>query len=126
MKATRSLRSAWIVTWEWAGDHARVDEEKRFVTALNYRWTGERVRNLLEQLYIALEYGPWDKAAVAKSKRNNPYPAVSVPPGEVHCGHNPWLRARRVRNLEVVFNGDGTHQLRWDELSRASAGERVL
>ncbi len=117
---TRTLKSAWVVTWEWVGNHARVDEERRLVTALNYRWTSERVRALLEQLYVALEYSPWDKAAVAKSQRNNPYPAKAVSWSEVHCGHNPWLRAQRVRNLSVVVNDDGTHDLSWHELPHGS------
>lgn len=115
MQTTRPLRSAWLVTWEWAGDHARVDEEKKVVTVLNYRWSGEKVRDLVEQLYIALEYSPWDKAGVAQNKRRNPYPA-ELARGEVHCGHNPWLRGRMVRNFQVIISDDGTHQTTWDEI----------
>lgn len=121
MHTTRPLKSAWVVTWEWSGDHARVDEEKRVVTVLNYRWTGEKVRDLVEQLYIALDYSPWDKASVAQNKRSNPYPAELGALGEVHCGHNPWLRGRKVRNIQVVVNDDGTYQTRWEEISRTKA-----
>jgi len=113
----RLLKSAWIVTWDWMGDHAKVDEEKCFVTVLNYRWSNERVRDLLEQLYIALNYSPWDKTAVAKTKKNNPYPAKVISSREIHCGHNPLLRARRVRNLKVVLDVDGKQKLDWIELS---------
>ena len=120
MESGRTVKSAWVVTWQWMGNHARVDDEKRFVTALNYRWTTERVRALLEQLYIALEYSPWDKAGVAKNQRSNPYPAKAVSASEVHCGHNPWLRAQRVRNLSVTLDGDGTHKLSWYELPHRS------
>ena len=116
MQTTRSLKSAWLVTWEWVGDHARVDEEKKLVAVFNYRWSGKKVFDLVEQLYIALEYGLWDKIGVARNKRSNPYPAELGAKGEVHCGHNPSLRARRVRNFRVVVNDDGTHQKSWEEI----------
>ena len=124
MQSTRPLKTAWLITWEWAGDHARVDEEKKVVAVLNYRWTGKKVRDLVEQLYIAFEYSDLDKAGVAQNKCSNPYPAKfgtlnNIPwQGEVDCGHNPWLHARRVRNFHVVVNDDGTHQTRWDEIPR--------
>jgi hypothetical protein len=58
---------------------------------------------------------------VAKTPRSNPYPAHCVQHGEVHCGHNPWLRARRVQNVRVVRRADGTHKLEWDELPARKA-----
>ena len=121
MQSTRSVKSAWLVTWEWVGDHARVDEEKRVVTVLNYRWSAKKVRDLVEQLDVALEYGPWDKVGVARNKRSNPYPAELGALGEVRCGHNPSLRGRRVHNFRVVVNDDGTNQTRWEEISRIKA-----
>jgi hypothetical protein len=125
MQSTRILKTAWLITWEWAGDHARVDEAKRVAAVLNYRWGGDKVRELVEQLYAAIEYNAWDKAGVAQNNRSNPYPARfgnldnNIPwLGEVHCGHNPWLHARRVRNFQVVIEDDGTKQTRWEEIPR--------
>ena len=106
MQSTRPLRSAWLVTWEGVGNHAAVDEDKKIIAILNYRWTGERVREFVEQFHIATTSNPWDKSALAYDKRSNPYPALfgtiqGIPwSGEVFCGHNPWIYARKVKNLK--------------------------
>src|SRR3954467_8521872 len=108
------MKSAWVVTWEWMGDHARVEEQKRLVTVLNYRWSYGRVLEFVEQLYVVLVYTPFDKANVARREKSNPYRAT-YESGEVHCGHNPWLRARRVSDLETVRRRDGMYELLWKE-----------
>ena len=124
MKTSSPLKSAWLITWEAAGEHARVNDEKKVVAVLNYRWTGRKVREFVEQLYASLEYSPSDKVRVARKSLDNPYPAQfgqagGAPwPAEVLCGHNPWLRARCVKNLRVVVGDDGVHHLEWDELPR--------
>ena len=124
MHTTRPLKSAWLVTWEWIGDHAHVEESEKIVAVLNYRWSSEKVRDLVEQLYAAFKYGPSDKAAVAHNKKTNPYCAkfgsISGVPwgGEVMCGHNPWLYARSVKNFRVKVRDDGTQQCLWEEVPR--------
>jgi hypothetical protein len=35
--------------------------------------------------------------------------------GEVYCGHNPYLFARRVDNLKVEFSKAGKEKLTWTE-----------
>ena len=124
MQTTRPLKSAWLVTWRGIGDTAQNHEARNVVAILNYRWTGERIRDFVEQLYIALTCGAWDKSALAASKRNNPYPALfgtidGIPwSSEVICGHNPWLHARRVKNLRVTINDDNTQEASWEEVAR--------
>jgi hypothetical protein len=124
MRSTRPLKTAWLVTWEWIGDHARVKDEKKVVALFNYRWSGERVRDFVEQIYVALEFSDWSKVGVARNQRDNPYRAQfgtlngRLWHGEVSCGHNPWLRARQVRNFEVVIDDDGTNHTRWEEIQR--------
>lgn len=98
-----------------------LDEEKKLVAMFNYLWSSKKVFVLAERLYIALEYGLWDNVGVARNKRSNPYSAELGARDEVHCGHNPSLRARRVRNFRVVVNDDGTHQTSWEEILRIKA-----
>lgn len=121
MQARSPLKTAWLVTWEWIGDHARVEEEKRIVAVLNYRWTGERVRFLVEHLYLSLGQSVWEMVSVARNKRGNTYPAEFDTingvrwQGSIHCGHNPSLHARLVHNLRVVVHDDGSLETTWDE-----------
>lgn len=121
---TAPLRTCWVVTWEWMGNHARVEEDKKVVAILNYRWPAGRVRDLVEQLYASISYGPWDKVRVARNRRSNPYPAEfrrirGVPwEGQILCGDNPWLYARRVRNLKAVAPRQGTSHAIWEEIPR--------
>jgi hypothetical protein len=63
-----SLRSAWLVTWEWSGDHARVEDP--VVALFNRPWDGKAVRLIVEQLYSALKYSISDKFAVARNRKN--------------------------------------------------------
>lgn len=124
MKATRHLKSCWLITWEWSGEHARVEDKTRVVALLNYRWTGAKIREFVEQLYAALTYHAWDKAAVANNRRSNPYPAKYGRLGNVEwleetfCGDNPWLHARRVKNLVVTVEDDGSETVVWEEKPR--------
>jgi hypothetical protein len=123
MQSPRPLKSAWLITWEGIGAHARTDKRGGVVAILNCRWTGQKVREFVEQFYIALTCGAWDKLALAHDKRSNPYPALfgtirGIPwSGEVICGHNPWLHARGVRNLRVTINDDNT-QASWEDVPR--------
>ena len=117
------LRSAWLVTWESA-IVGRVSQDKKVVAVFNYRWGGRKVRELVEQLYVSLEYCPSDKLRVARDGRDRVYPAEfsrigDVPwDGEIICGHDPFLRARRVRKLRLVETDMENTRLQWDEVQR--------
>jgi hypothetical protein len=93
--------NGWIVTWE---------RGQEIVAAFNYRIRVERVRELVEQLYIALQYDEEDKLAYADRPKNNPYPAQVDQFSRVTCGHNPFLYARYVNNIRRTDDG-----YRWDE-----------
>ena len=109
----------WLVTWESAGSHAHRDD--RIVTILSGRFSGERIRELVELLYVNAAFDLHGRLAYAKRSSNTPYPARFVTAegiqqvDRVHCGHNPYLYARKVRNLRVELNGAGEEQLVWDE-----------
>jgi hypothetical protein len=103
---TVTYSSAWLVTWD--GQKA---PEKKIVAILNHRLSDRRVRELVEQFYIALAVTSDDERLLyAKSFKNNPYPAKLDNFERITCGHNPWLYARRVTDLSI--EGD---RLVWKE-----------
>jgi hypothetical protein len=115
---------AWLVTWEWCGDHAR--REDTIAAVFNPRLGAERVRELVEFIY-ASEYSIAERLALARGGPN-PYPAEFVSingvrwQGEMLCGHNPYLRARLVDDLAVERNVDGKEILSWKERPQPSLG----
>ena len=98
------LKSAWLITWGWAGRYAKPKGNK-VVAILNYRKTGEYVRGLTEQFYGSRRYTELEMLECAFSDKKNCYPAQFVPingvrfDGQIMCGANPYLHARLVRNL---------------------------
>lgn len=114
-----TMKTAWLVTWEWIGDHAKVPEDKKIAAIFNWRWSGSHVKELVEQLYISHKYTAWDKIGVAKNPKGNPYPALygdieGVPwQGMIHCGDNPFLHARLVNDLCIEISDEGPDKLTW-------------
>jgi hypothetical protein len=118
-------RKAWLVTWEWAGDHAkRVDP---VAAVFKPQFSGERVRELVEFLHATLEYSLRERMEIALGLRSNPYAAEFGAisghrwTGEVICGHNPFLRARLVDDLLI----DQDNQATWVERPRPTFPTRV-
>ena len=114
------MKSAWLITWEWAGEHAK--KNWKVVAILNYRLSGNTVRAYVERLYVNSEYTLSEKVADAKNSKNNPYPAQfdrinGVPwMGRITCGHNPFLYARLVKNIRVEIGTNGEEHLEWEEI----------
>ena len=113
-------RSAWVVRWEWAGDHAKVDQPVAAI--LSPQLGPETVRRLVEVLYAADQYSPVEMLEASRPGGHNPYraafgtcPAIqedgttSYPAwqGEVICGHNPHLVARKAR-VQVPADANGS------------------
>jgi len=111
--------SAWLVTWEWFGEHAK--REEKIAAILNPRWAGERVAEYVEFLYAESEYTLEERARFVLTKAKNPYPARFGSlrgvrwTGQVFCGHNPWLFARLVDNLTIQGDETGREQAAWNE-----------
>lgn len=106
----RSARLAWLVTWEWVGDHARVDQP--IAAILPRRLGHETVQRIVEVLYAEREYTPGEMLEAARDRGYNPYRAhfgscsliredgssgTVAWQGEIICGHNPYLLARQAR-----------------------------
>jgi hypothetical protein len=124
-------RKAWLVTWDWAGDHAAMPEREVVAAVLRPQTSPDTVKRIVELLYAAREYNPADKL---DTLIRNPYPArfntVTIeqrmpdgtvftqrPPytGQIVCGHNPFLYARLVDNLRVADTENPDTGLAWDE-----------
>lgn len=114
---TRKVK-AWLVTWEWSGDHAGRDD--KVAAILNPRLRSERVRQIVEFVYLS-QYCLSERIAFMVHPEKNPYPAkllnVEGLPweGEIHCGYNPFLRARLVDDLVVRCSDDGKEVPSWKE-----------
>jgi hypothetical protein len=110
---------AWLITWEWIGDHAKRDD--KIVAILNPRWRAERVREYVELLYITLTYGIGERMYYSLRRGKNPYPAHYVDstprwPPTIHCGHHPFLMAHLVEDLQVESHDDWTEMATWRDV----------
>ena len=110
---------AWLVTWEWAGEHAKRDD--KIAAILSPRWSAERVRKYVEFIYINSYYTLSERAAYAKNPKSNPYPAEFNKVNgvswldRISCGHNPHLFARLVDDLVVTEEADGEEKATWKD-----------
>jgi hypothetical protein len=117
MKQLKGLR-AWLVTWEWVGDHAK--PPKKIAELLDPRLSPERVREIVEFLYQR-EDRLSDKVNWRLRKHKQPYPAEFVTidgvpwQGRIICGHNPHLLARSVDSLIVSTDADGNEVATWTD-----------
>ena len=104
------MSNAWIVTWD--GMDQTLDRSK-IVAVYSSRCSAKSVKRMVEQLYIDLmQYSVLDRIRFAKNPKLNPYRAQLDHYGRIECGHNPFLRARRVRNIKSQGVGDSWC---WDE-----------
>jgi hypothetical protein len=62
--AVRQGRKAWLVRWEWAGNHAAV--EQPVAAILSPRLGGEQVLRAVEMLYAVLSYTPDEMLGAAQ------------------------------------------------------------
>jgi hypothetical protein len=117
MKKRKAFK-AWLVTWEWFGNHAKPKD--KIVEILDPRITPERVRQIVELLYHR-DASLREKIAWRLSKRTQIYPAEFQTmegvrwTGEIICGHNPWLRARLVDNLIIETDAESKETASWDD-----------
>lgn len=114
-----TTKTVWLITWE-----PNFKDSKKIATILNSRTSSEKVKDILEQLYVNSEYSLSERLLYAKSKKNNPYPVRfdildEIPWwGKMSCGNNPYLYARKVKNLRLKINGDENEYLEWQEIEK--------
>ena len=103
---------AWIVRWNWIGDHAAV--EQPVVAILSARMSPDTVKHHVEFLY-ATHQSLSDQIAMARYNKPlaNPYPAEFAGrwSGAITCGHNPYLEAFSADDVNVVVAPEGREEL---------------
>lgn len=92
-------QKAWLVTWDWVGPHAAVED--RLAAILRPRLSRHFVREIVECLYATHAYTPAELALWSKRPKENPYKAEWDNRGFCSCGHNPFLTAQYVHDLVV-------------------------
>ena len=111
----RKLQRAWVITREGTRHPIEV------VGILSARKSAKAVREYVEWLYALLYYYPQEHCDLAKyTKPSNPYPAQSyttntgipVDAGML-CGHNPFLDARRAKDISLIEVGPDHFFLKW-------------
>jgi hypothetical protein len=123
---THKGTKAWVVRWDWQGDRTAVDQPVAAI--LRPQTSADQVRRIVEILCAAREYAPDEMLYSIRRKGHNPYPArfstidfdpdgrgqtYQVPwEGEIYCGHNPLLIARRARVWPL---GDGSGRVEWED-----------
>lgn len=110
-RRARRGQKAWLVTWNWNGEHAVVED--RIAAILRPRLSKPVVGEIVECLYAIHQYTPGELAYWSRRPRENPYKA-HWEHGYCHCGHNPWLEAHYVHDLVIEEDPSTGHEtLRW-------------
>lgn len=121
-KIKERLKKAWVIYWEAAGGHKHINEDEKVVAIMSSRFSGERIRFLVQQIYTALRATQSEKAQVINDPEFNPFRAKFGHLGNIPCqdvvraGHNPFFCARLVQNLRVIDLGDGKEKVEWEEI----------
>ena len=123
---------AWLITWEWTADHAKV--EHKVAGILNYRYSSKSIERIVEQIYANSRFAFHEKLAYAKARTSTPYrvqhgvvelgqqakekldlPSKLPFADEMIYGGHPWLWARVVRDLRAYVDCDGNEHLSWKQ-----------
>jgi len=102
---------AWIIRWEWMGEHA--SHEHPLIAVLSARCGIEDIRKFIERHYLVVTatIGEQIEYARYRNPREPAYPVEVSVGGVIHCGYNPFIVARRGK--DVHLNEDG--HLVWTE-----------
>jgi hypothetical protein len=130
--------SAWLVRWEWSGDHARRDGDP-VIAILKPQIGVDHVAKFVERYYAAATYTPTEKLAFMRRPQDNPYRAafstmtvafaggyeqtVRWDGGQIICGHNPFVVASPVKHLRPASDSP-TSGLLWEEYPLPDLGFR--
>lgn len=111
---------AWLIKWEWLGEQHVIAQPA--VDILSARRGEGYVCQYVHQLHRLLKASLEEKLATSAytNPLEWPYAAQVVPVAgrrsRIHCGHNPWLVALRVKNLVVQIDPDtGEETLAYEE-----------
>lgn len=108
----KTLKRAWLITWEWSGDHAK--KTQKIISVLDYRIGDKRVKEYIEQIYADNYFTLEERVFYLKSPQKRPYYGkYNGRSDKIICGHNPYIYARLVK--DILIDGKIFH---WKELSK--------
>jgi hypothetical protein len=96
--------SPWLVTWDWANDSAAYAD--KIAAVLSPHLGSDRIAGIVELLYALRTSTVAELARYAGKPAANPYRAKIEQFERIHCGHNPYLYARKVSDFKVTVNPD--------------------
>lgn len=91
-------QKAWLITWEWIGDHAAVED--RIAGILRPRLSRDVVKEIIESIYAVHEGYVGELAYWSRRPQEKPYKA-EWDQNHCYCGGNPSLHANYVHHLKV-------------------------
>jgi len=104
-------QKAWLLTWEWIGDHAAVED--RIAGILRPRLSRDVVTEIVETIYAVHEGYVSELAYWSRRPQEMPYKA-HWSQNHCCCGGNPSLHANYVHNLKVEEDPDsGLETISW-------------
>lgn len=134
------LKRAWLLTWEWIGNHALIRD--KFAAVISSRCSDNTIEKILELYYVSSYLSLHEQFAYVKSNKHCPYKVqhntIAVPERmQKECsllpqvpfadsmiiGENPWLWARLVCDLETWIDENNVEYLRWRERENISLDE---
>ncbi len=120
--------TAWLIMWEWEGNHAAV--ETPYVDIVSFRKNIPYVKEYLQRLHDLNCLSLRERMSAARYNRP-PKPIYEATVHrttrgveEIHCGHNPYLVARPVRNLTIETDSStGAEVVRWTPYKKSKVFE---
>lgn len=114
---------AWLVTWQWIGDHAQVGDP--LVAILSSRKSDRAVSEFVEQYYLMASATAGEMAYYMNRRRKLPHKARTpeiineIPHGgRIRCGADPYIYARLVTDLRIEeLDDEDVEIITWREPS---------
>src|SRR6266487_4438313 len=120
------------ITYSWVITREGPSHSTEVLGIISARNSDDKVKEYAEWLYALIYYGPEEHFSSFARYNNRkipyeaeickPYPDSTNPdlihaliPTVMTCGHNPYLVARRARDVEFIDRNDGVKILEWRE-----------
>jgi hypothetical protein len=112
---------AWLVTWDWTGDYAKVNNP--IIAVLSSRRSAKSVLELVEFVYTSRHFTWNERLEFARNKKAylslylSGFVNGTTTPwgGSLMFGRNPFIYARVVDDIKVQKDENGKEELIWNE-----------
>ena len=115
-------KTAWIVFWDEV--NSKYEYPQEIVAIFRSQKSGDFVRDFVFNYYISSICSLGEKVHYSSHSKDFPYQVDleridGIPwGGLMHCGHNPFLVARYVKNLALLRSEDGIETVHWENPPR--------